>query len=100
MLSMQITMQLKFLLEKYFETVINWVDAIFDYTGNELCGIEWGRLYKEYHRTPYSRSTVNQKVNELLKDPQIQDRKGIFEYILGGEKNPSLLNVRVFDKKN
>lgn len=86
-------------LEKYFETVINWVDAIFDYTGNELCGIEWGRLYKEYHRTPYSRSTVNQKVNELLKDPQIQDRKGIFEYILGGEKNPSLLNVRVFDKK-
>ena len=86
-------------LEKYFETVINWVDAIFDYTGNELCGIEWGRLYKEYHRTPYSKSTVNQKVNELLKDPQIQDRKGIFEYILGGEKNPSLLNVRVFDKK-
>ena len=38
-------------------------------------------------------------MQELLEDTQVSDKKGIFEYILGGEKHPELLNVRVFDDK-
>jgi hypothetical protein len=38
-------------------------------------------------------------VDELLADTQITNKRGIFEYILGGEQDTTLLNVRVFDEK-
>lgn len=86
-------------LKNYFETVIGWVDSIFDYTGPKICGLEWGRLYRTYHKNYYDKKKVTQRVSELMADPQINDYGGIFEYILGGEQNTSLLNIRVFDDK-
>lgn len=85
-------------LERYFESVLTWVDTVFEYTGKEVCGLEWGRLYREYHKNPYSKEKVNDRVEALLSDDHVTDKKGVFEYILGGEKKTSLLNVRVFDK--
>jgi hypothetical protein len=86
-------------LKSHFDTVIDWIDSIFEYTGSEMCGIEWGRLYRQYHANPYSKQAVTEKVDKLLSDTQVTDKKGIFEYILGGETDASLLNVRVFDEK-
>ena len=86
-------------LKNHFDTVIDWVDSVFEYTGSEMCGREWGRLYRKYHTNAYSKDAVAARVNELLADTQVSDRKGIFEFILGGEKDTSLLNIRVFDEK-
>lgn len=86
-------------LKNHFDTVIDWIDSVFDYTGSEMCGRDWGRLYRDYHTNAYSKDAVTARVDVLLADPQVTDRKGIFEYILGGEKNTSLLNIRVFDEK-
>lgn len=86
-------------LKNHFDTVIDWVDSVFEYTGSEMCGREWGRLYREYHKNAYSKATVAERVNALLDDSQVGDKKGIFEYVLGREKDSRLLNVRVFDKK-
>lgn len=86
-------------LKNYFDTVINWVDSVFEYTGSEMCGRDWGRLYREYHKNAYSKDKVAKRVNALLDDSQVTDKKGIFEYVLGGEMNSRLLNIRVFDKK-
>lgn len=86
-------------LKNHFDTVIDWVDSVFDYTGNEMCGREWGRLYREYHKNAYSKEKVAERVNALLDDSQVTDKKGIFEYVLGGEVDSRLLNIRVFDKK-
>lgn len=86
-------------LTNYFETIIDWVDSIFEYTGNEICGQPWGTLYRTYHKQAYNRSDMTQQVNALLGDPQVTNSRGIFEYLLGGETNPSLLNIRVFDQK-
>lgn len=86
-------------LKNHFDTVIDWVDSVFEYTGSEMRGREWGRLYREYHKNAYSKDTVAKRVNALLDDSQVGDKKGIFEYVLGGEKDSRLLNVRVFDKK-
>jgi hypothetical protein len=36
-------------------------------------------------------------VRRLYDDDYIKKRSGIFEYILGGETDPQLLEVRVFD---
>ena len=86
-------------LKDHFDTVIGWVDSVFEYTGSEMCGREWGRLYREYHKNAYSKDDVAKRVSTLLDDSQVTDKKGIFEYILGGEKDSRLLNIRVFDKK-
>lgn len=86
-------------LQNHFDTVIDWVDSVFEYTGSEMCGIDWGRLYREYHKNAYSKEKVSQRVDALLDDTQVGDKRGIFEYILGGEQDASLLNVRVFDQK-
>ncbi len=86
-------------LQNHFETVVDWIDSIFDYTEKEVCGLEWGRLYNEYHTKAYSKDTVSKRVDELMEDTQVTNKRGIFEYILGGEKDTSLLNVRVFDEK-
>lgn len=86
-------------LKNHFDTVIDWVDSVFEYTGSEMCGREWGRLYREYHKNAYSKDKVAERVNALLDDSQVTDKKGIFEYVLGGEVDSRLLNVRVFDKK-
>ena len=86
-------------LKNHFDTVIDWVDSVFDYAGSEMCGLEWGRLYREYHKNAYSRDKVAERVEALLDDSQVTDKRGIFEYVLGGEKDERLLNIRVFDKK-
>lgn len=86
-------------LKNHFDTVIDWVDSVFEYTGSEMCGREWGRLYREYHKNAYSKDKVAERVNALLDDSQVGDKKGIFEYVLGGEVDSRLLNIRVFDKK-
>ena len=86
-------------LKNHFDTVIDWIDSIFDYTGSEVCGLEWGRLYQQYHTKAYSKSAITPRVEELLGDPQVTNRRGVFEFILGGETNTSLLNIRVFDER-
>lgn len=86
-------------LNNHFETVIDWIDSVFEYTGSYVCGLDWGRLYRLYHTKAYDKDAVAKRVDELLADTQIGDRKGVFEYILGGEQDASLLNVRVFDDK-
>lgn len=86
-------------LKNHFDTVIDWIDSIFDYTGSEVCGLEWGRLYQQYHTKAYSKSAITPRVEELLGDPQVTNRRGVFEYVLGGETNTALLNIRVFDER-
>ena len=86
-------------LKNYFDTVIDWVDSVFEYTGSEMCGRDWGRLYRKYHKNAYSKDKVAERVDALFDDSQVGDKKGIFEYVLGGEVDSRLLNIRVFDKK-
>lgn len=86
-------------LKNHFDTVIDWIDSVFDYTGSEMCGLDWGDLYRRFHNNAYSKEKVSERVATLLEDTQVTDKKGIFEYILGGEENPILLNIRVFDQK-
>ncbi|MCQ2367767.1 MAG: DUF262 domain-containing protein [Kiritimatiellae bacterium] len=86
-------------LKTYFETVIDWVDGVFNGTEDEMCGLEWGRLYEAYHNNGYVPEEVWTRVKELYADEFVKNRRGIFEYILGGETEPRLLELRVFEPK-
>ncbi len=85
-------------LETYFNCVIDWVSSVFIDVKKEMQGLEWGRLYEEYHKNAYSPKKISDQVKKLFGDPYINSRKGIFEYILGGHKDTKLLTVRVFDE--
>jgi 5-methylcytosine-specific restriction endonuclease McrA len=85
-------------LKKYFNTVIDWVSSVFTDVESEMRGLEWGRLYEEYHKKSYNPAKISAEVHKLYGDPYIKNRRGIFEYILGGEKDTKLLDVRVFDE--
>ncbi len=84
-------------LKKYFSSVIDWVSSIFIDVESEMRGLEWGRLYEQYHKKAYNLTKVSAEVHKLYADPYVKNRKGIFEYILGGSVDTKLLDVRVFD---
>lgn len=60
-------------------------------------GLEWGRLYEEYHAKPYNPGELSKKVQELYGDGYVKNRKGIWEYVLGGSQDAKLLDIRIFD---
>lgn len=85
-------------LKNYFNSVIDWVSSIFVDVENEMKGLEWGRLYEQYHKQAYDSAKVSEMVHRLYSDPYIKNRKGIFEYILGGSVDSKLLDLRIFDE--
>jgi 5-methylcytosine-specific restriction endonuclease McrA len=85
-------------LKNYFTSVIDWASTVFIDVESEMRGLEWGRLYETYHKTPYNSKTVSDQIRKLYADPYIKNRKGVFEYILGGSTDTKLLEVRVFDE--
>jgi hypothetical protein len=85
-------------LKTYFNTVIDWISTTFIDVESEMRGLEWGRLYEEYHSKSYDPKEVSKKVKNLYGDLYIKKRKGIFEYILGDSLDTKLLEVRVFDE--
>lgn len=85
-------------IKTYFNTVIDWVSSVFNDVESEMRGLEWGRLYETYHKQAYNPKKVSADVQKLYSDSYIKNRKGIFEYILGGSVDAKLLDVRVFDE--
>lgn len=83
----------------YFESVIDWVSTVFPTPYKEQCGLPWGELYEKYHNTPYNPEEVDRKVAELINDDAVTNRKGVFEYVLGGCQDTRLLNIRLFDER-
>lgn len=87
-------------LKTYFISVFDWIGSVFTRSPDkEMRGIEWGRLYEKYHSTPYNPAALDAEVERLLGDTAVANRKGIYEYLLGGQAEPQLLSIRLFDEK-
>jgi hypothetical protein len=84
-------------LKTYFNSVIDWVSTVFSDVLPEMRGLEWGRLYEEYHGKSYDPKKMSNEVKKLASDDFVKSRKGIFEFLLGGSVDTKLLEVRVFD---
>lgn len=85
-------------LKNYFTSVIDWINGVFIDVESEMRGLAWGRLFEAYHNTPYDPADVSNKVHALYADAAVKNRKGVFEYILGGCSDPRLLDIRVFEE--
>jgi hypothetical protein len=84
-------------LKTYFNSVIDWVSTVFKDVKKEMQGLEWGKLYEQYHSHSYDPEKVSADVRRLYGDPYVKKKRGIFEFILGGLQDTKLLEVRVFD---
>lgn len=85
-------------LKTYFTTVIDWVSGVFTAPPDAaMRGLDWGALYEEHKGTAYQPDRIDERLQDLLADPAVNDHKGIYPYLLGGEDDPRLLNVRLFD---
>ncbi len=87
-------------MQLYFDSVIEWVKNIFGSPRSEMKGLEWGELYEKYHAVSYNQVAIRKRVSELYADECVTRKRGIFEYVLGGEQNPVLLEIRMFEKSD
>jgi hypothetical protein len=86
-------------LKAYFNSVIDWTSTVFTDVLPEMRGLEWGRLYETYHSQSYDPRKIADDVRKLAADEYVTNRKGIFEYLLGGSTDKKLLALRLFDDK-
>ena len=85
-------------LTTYFDSVIDWIRSVFKDKESEMCGLDWGRLYETYHKNAYNPQQISQRVHELYADFYVKNKRGIYEYLLGGEQDKKLLDIRIFDE--
>ena len=86
-------------LKVYFNSVIDWISSVFTDVKSEMRGLKWGDLYERFHKNAYDPNEVHETLAKLYVDTTINNRKGIFEYILGGCVDTKLLEIRVFDDR-
>lgn len=87
-------------LKAHFTQVIDWVDSVFIDVKPEMKGLPWGELYDTYGDRQYDAEQVAARVRELYGDAAVHRRSGIYEYILGGEQDTKLLEIRVFEDRD
>lgn len=81
----------------YYQDVMNWVHKVFPrYHEHKKIMInqKWGQLYNQYHNVFYNPNELEDKIKELLKNDEVQNKKGIIEYIFDGKEKH--LNLRAF----
>lgn len=84
-------------LWRHFRNIIEWVQSIFPKYYREMKNLNWGQLYDKYQTIAYDPIEVPTLIQTLYDDVRINNPKGIFEYVLGAEKDTKLLVVRIFD---
>ena len=84
-------------LQKYFESVIDWVSSVFIDTEKEMRGLPWGDYYERFHTNAYDPQVVHNELQELYTDNYAHNKRGFYEYILGGCVDTKLLEIRIFD---
>lgn len=78
----------------YFQSVINWVKAVFPTYRKEMKGIEWGFLYNEFKDHKFDSKKIEKMISNLMQDEDVTNKKGIYTYVLTGKEK--YLNIRSF----
>ena len=81
-------------LWRYFQSVIDWVEATFTKKRKFMKGVKWGPLYNTYKDTRYDPEKIEEETARLILDDDVQRKSGIYPYILTGDEK--YLNVRAF----
>lgn len=83
----------------YFQGVINWVEATFPKKRSQMKSVKWGPLHPIYKSATLDPAKLEERVNALMSDTDVKRKVGVYEFVLGGESDTKLIEVRVFDEK-
>lgn len=78
----------------YFQSVINWVKAVFPNYRREMKGVEWGFLYNEFKVKKFDPNKLEKEIAKLMEDEDVTNKKGIYSYVLNRKEKH--LNIRAF----
>jgi len=78
----------------YFQSVVNWIKAVFPKYRKEMKGIECGFLYNEFKDKKYDSKKLEEEVAKLMEDEDVTNKKGIYSYVL--TRKEKHLNIRAF----
>lgn len=84
-------------LWQYYQEVISWVTRIFPNYRNIMKGIDWGRLHSRHKDQKINFVQLEAQIVTLIEDDEVNNKKGIYEYLLTGDDRK--LNLRAFDPK-
>ena len=78
----------------YFQSVINWIKAVFPKYRREMKGLPWGIFYNEFKIQKFDSQKLELEIAELMQDEDVTSKKGIYEYVL--TRKEKHLNIRAF----
>ncbi|MCG2698103.1 DUF262 domain-containing protein [Candidatus Parcubacteria bacterium] len=81
----------------YFQSVINWIKAVFPNYRKEMKGVEFGPLYNEFQNEKIDSKKLEKEITELMQDEDVTKKSGIYSYVL--TRNEKFLNIRAFTEK-
>lgn len=88
-------------LWQYWQAVFYWVKLVFpnqDSARSRLMkGLQWGRFYNRHKDDKLNAAVFEARIVALIADDEVDNQRGIFEYLLTG--NEKTLNLRSFDEK-
>lgn len=84
----------------HFTKVLDWVKCTFPHYRKEMKGIDWGRLYAEYGTENYDIEGMERKINLLMADEDVTNKKGVYEYVLSRCTLEKALSVRTFSDRD
>ena len=89
-------------LWKYFQEVVKWAQTTFPKKRKQLTSVDWGKMYYEVVikcsivSIP-SPADLEKKIEALMKDDEVENKAGIYWYVLDGDERH--LDLRVFSEK-
>lgn len=84
-------------LWQYFQEVVAWLERIFPEYRKIMKGLDWGGFYNEHKDDKLNAARLEQRLVELIEDDEVNNKRGIYEYLLTG--NEKTLSLRAFDEK-
>lgn len=70
------------------------ISTSYAHDDNSPSGYEPPNLFDDHDKT----DDVAEAVQRLLNDPAVRRKRGIYAYVRGGQTEPHLLNVRIFEE--
>lgn len=88
-------------LWQYWQSVFDWVKRVFpnqDSARTKLMkGLSWGEFYNAHRNDTLNAAQLEQKIVSLIDDDEVDNKRGIYEYLLTGDERT--LSLRTFDDK-
>lgn len=81
-------------LWNHFQSVIDWVEAIFPVKRPPMKGVDWGSLYNHHKDASLDPTALEAAATRLMGDDDVTRKSGVYAYLLDGDE--SHLSIRAF----